>query len=102
MFKPRIRMTKSGTRTLQIDTEKYGKESYDSKRDKYLGYDADTHTKKVEKVFQHRDELRRKLREEVKQKLKKQQEQEENGVTQQKKCIRCRFGFRCRFRCRRK
>ena len=60
-------MTKSGTRTLQIDTDKYGKESYDAKRDKYLGYDADTHTKKVEKVFQHRDELRRKLREEQKQ-----------------------------------
>jgi pre-mRNA-processing factor SLU7 len=86
MFKPRIRMTKSGTRTLQIDTDKYGKESYDAKRDKYLGYDADTHTKKVEKVFQHRDELRRKLREEQKQKLKKQKEEEGkegNGVKKQ-------------------
>ena len=75
MFKPRIRMTKSGTRSLKIDTAKYGKEAYDAKRDKYFGYDADSHTKKVEKVFQEREQLRRKLREE--QKLKRQQEQAE-------------------------
>ena len=54
MFKPRIRMTKSGTRSIQIDTAKYGKEAYDAKRDKYFGYDADSHTKKVQAVFEER------------------------------------------------
>lgn len=72
MFKPRIRMTKSGARSLEIDANKYGKETYSSKRDQYHGYDADTHTKKVEKIFQERQELRRKIREE-----KKKQEEEE-------------------------
>eukprot|EP00539_Tryblionella_compressa_P001031 CAMPEP_0178742114 /NCGR_PEP_ID=MMETSP0744-20121128/5505_1 /TAXON_ID=913974 /ORGANISM="Nitzschia punctata, Strain CCMP561" /LENGTH=648 /DNA_ID=CAMNT_0020395041 /DNA_START=309 /DNA_END=2256 /DNA_ORIENTATION=- len=73
MFKPRIRMTKSGTRSMQIDADKYGKETYDSKRDEYHGYDADSHTKKVEKIFKEREEIRRKLREENKQKLKAQE-----------------------------
>jgi pre-mRNA-processing factor SLU7 len=73
MFKPRIRMTKSGARSIQIDSSKYGKETYDSKRDEYHGYDAETHTKKVEKIFNEREELRRKLKEEEKMKLKEQQ-----------------------------
>ncbi|KAL3903426.1 MAG: hypothetical protein SGARI_005387, partial [Bacillariaceae sp.] len=77
MFKPRIRMTKSGTRSIQIDSDKYGKETYDSKRDEYHGYDADSHTKKVERIFQEREELRRKLREEEKQ--KQQKEEQEGG-----------------------
>jgi len=77
MFKPRIRMTKTGTRTLKIDEAKYGKESYDAKRDKYMGYDADSHTKKVEQVFRDREEMRKQLREE--QKRKRQREREANG-----------------------
>ncbi|KAG7358431.1 pre-mRNA splicing Prp18-interacting factor [Nitzschia inconspicua] len=68
MFKPRIRMTKSGTRSLQFDSKMYGKETYDSKRDEYHGYDADSHTKKVEQIFKEREEMRQKLREESKQK----------------------------------
>jgi pre-mRNA-processing factor SLU7 len=85
MFKPRIRMTKSGTRSIQIDSSKYGKETYDSKRDEYHGYDADTHTKKVEKIFQEREELRRKLREEEKQKQKEEHEGTgENGEERRK------------------
>lgn len=81
MFKPRIRMTKSGTRTLHIDSEKYGKESYDAKRDKYMGYDADSHTKKVEEIFQEREKLRKKLREEAKA---KQQQEQEQGLSSKK------------------
>jgi pre-mRNA-processing factor SLU7 len=73
MFKPRIRMTKSGARSVSVDAKKYGKETYDSKRDEYHGYDADSHTKKVEQVFKEREELRQKLREENKQKEKDQQ-----------------------------
>jgi pre-mRNA-processing factor SLU7 len=80
MFKPRIRMTKSGTRSIQIDVSKYGKETYDSKRDEYHGYDADSHTKKVEQVFQEREELRRQLREEEK---KQQQQQQQLGGNQE-------------------
>ena len=83
MFKPRIRMTKSGTRSLKIDADKFGKEAYDAKRDKYFGYDADSHTKKVEKVFEEREQLRRKLREEAKQKM--QEEQAKNGTADDSK-----------------
>lgn len=74
MFKPRIRMTKSGARSLQVDAKKYGKETYDSKRDEYHGYDADSHTKKVEQIFKEREEIRQKLREENKRKQKDQKE----------------------------
>lgn len=79
MFKPRIRMTKSGTRSLQIDASKYGKETYDSKRDEYHGYDADTHTKRVEMMFQEREALRRKLKEENKEKAEQDRKGDVHG-----------------------
>ena len=81
MFKPRIRMTKSGSRSIQIDTTKYGKEAYDAKRDKYFGYDADSHTKKVEKVFEEREQLRRKLREARKLRQREQEQKDDNSET---------------------
>jgi pre-mRNA-processing factor SLU7 len=64
LYKPRIRMTKTGARSLTVDERIYGKETYDSKRDKYHGYDHEGHTRKVAKVFNERDELRKKLRKE--------------------------------------
>eukprot|EP00536_Pseudo-nitzschia_multiseries_P009741 jgi/Psemu1/201549/e_gw1.281.66.1 len=73
-FEPRIRMTKTGTRALTLNTAD-AKETYDAKRDKYMGYDADSHTKKVEAVFREREQIRKKLREE--QKLKQQQQQQQ-------------------------
>lgn len=76
MFKPRIRMTKSGARSLQVDAKMYGKETYDSKRDEYHGYDADTHTKKVERIFKEREDMRQTLREENKEEEK---QHEDNG-----------------------
>ncbi len=85
MFKPRIRMTKSGSRSIQIDTTKYGKEAYDAKRDKYFGYDADSHTKKVEMVFEEREQLRRKLREERKLRQREQEQKDDNGETKKEK-----------------
>lgn len=81
MFKPRIRMTKSGVRSLQIDAKKYGKETYDSKRDEYHGYNADSHTKKVEQIFKEREEIRQKLREESKQKQKQEHSDDDNEKT---------------------
>eukprot|EP00980_Cylindrotheca_fusiformis_P021169 scaffold8136_cov127-Cylindrotheca_fusiformis.AAC.9 len=70
--KPRIRMTKKGARSMEVDTTKHGHETYDSKRDKYHGYDYETHTKRVEKTFQEREEIRKQLRE------KKKKEQASN------------------------
>lgn len=64
--KPRIRMTKTGARSMQIDADKFGHESYDSKRDKYHGYDHETHTKRIEQTYQDREEIRKQLREEKK------------------------------------
>ena len=66
MFKPRIRMTKTGARSIHVDENKHGKETYDSKRDKYHGYDHESHTKRVEQIFQEREAIRKKLREKSK------------------------------------
>ncbi len=71
LYKPRIRLTKTGARSLLVDEKKHGKETYDSKRDKYLGYDHETHTKKVARVFNEREEIRKRLRQEKQEKDKK-------------------------------
>ena len=60
--KPRIRVTRTGNRAHEIDVEQFGKETYDSKRDKYHGFDGDSHMKKMENKFQKREELRQKYR----------------------------------------
>ena len=65
--KPRIRMTKTGARSMAMDVDKYGKESFDSKRDKYHGYELDTHNQKVEKRFAERDAIRRVIRQKEKE-----------------------------------
>lgn len=70
LYKPRIRMTKTGARSFTVDEKQHGKETYDSKRDKYHGYDPDSHTKRVSQVFAEREELRRK---------RKQEKAEKNG-----------------------
>lgn len=72
--KPRIRMTKTGARSTEIDTVVHGHQTYDSKRDKYHGYDHESHTKRVEKTFQEREEIRKQLRE------KKKKKKEHSGV----------------------
>jgi pre-mRNA-processing factor SLU7 len=55
-------MTRTGNRAHEIDVEQFGKETYDSKRDKYHGFDGDSHMKHMENKFQKREELRQKLR----------------------------------------
>lgn len=65
--KPRIRITKTGARSLEMDPNKYGKESFDSKRDQYHGYDFDSHNQKLEKRFQDRDSLRKVIRQKEKE-----------------------------------
>ena len=62
MFKPRIKMTKSGARSSQVDANKHGKETYDSKRDKYHGYDQDSHSKRVQRLFDECEAIRKQLR----------------------------------------
>ena len=64
---PRIRMTRTGARSLEMDPNKYGKESFDSKRDQYHGYDFDSHNQKLEKRFQDRDSLRKVIRQKEKE-----------------------------------
>mmetsp|Transcript_32548 Transcript_32548/g.79003 ORF Transcript_32548/g.79003 Transcript_32548/m.79003 type:complete len:641 (-) Transcript_32548:26-1948(-) len=79
--KPRIRMTKTGARSIHIDEEKHGHESYDSKRDTYHGYDHETHTKRIEKTFAEREEIRKQLRE------KKKKERAENPDSKKEKDV---------------
>jgi pre-mRNA-processing factor SLU7 len=79
MFKPRIRMTVTGARAAQVDEKTFGKETYDSKRDKYHGYDQDTHTAKVSRVFQDREDLRTQLREKEKKQDKNDDDNDNNN-----------------------
>ena len=79
MFKPRIRMTKTGARSMQIDAATHGKETYDSKRDAYHGYDADAHSKHVERMFQQKEDIRRQLREKEKKSQKAEKKQDTAG-----------------------
>lgn len=53
-----LRMTKTGNRTFESES----KETYDSKRDAYHGYDQEAHLKKTEKIYQEREKLRRERR----------------------------------------
>lgn len=70
LYKPRIRMTKTGARSMAVDEKKHGKETYDSKRDKYHGYDHESHTQKVARIYNERDEIRKRLRQEKQEKDK--------------------------------
>ena len=80
LYKPRIRMTKTGARSFAVDEKVYGKETYDSKRDKYHGYDHEAHTTKVARNFNERDELRKKLRKEQ-EKSHNKDGKEKNGTS---------------------
>jgi len=59
--KPRVRRTKTGNRAHVIDAKIFGKETYDSKRDSYLGFDGDSHLKNMEAKFKSRDDMRKDL-----------------------------------------
>ena len=65
--KPRIRITKTGARSLEMDPNTYGKESFDSKRDKYHGYDYDSHNKLLEERYKERDAIRKVIRQKEKE-----------------------------------
>lgn len=75
--RPRIRRTQTGSRTVAVDAAKFGKESYDSKRDQYHGYDKESHNTKMSNKYEERDALRKELRE--KKKSKAGEEDAEDG-----------------------
>ena len=64
---PRIRMTRTGSRAVEIDKAEHGRTSYDAKRDAYLGYEVDM--KRMEDKFAAREALRRKAKEEEEERL---------------------------------
>jgi len=83
---PRMRVTKTGSRTTNVTQKgtQFGKETYDSKRDSYHGVEIDGHMKKMEEKYRKREALRkeqrkkqRKLEEEERQKEKEQQDKKE-------------------------
>jgi pre-mRNA-processing factor SLU7 len=59
---PRIRMTKTGNRAVEVDKAEHGRTTYDAKRDAYLGYEVDM--KRMEEKFATREALRREAKEE--------------------------------------
>lgn len=81
--RPRIRFTKTGNRSFAIDHSIYGKETYDSKRDKYHGYDAasNQHVQMIEDKFAKRDAVRRQ------KKLQRQEQQQKNDNDTENKNI---------------
>jgi len=74
----RIRMTKSGNRSFVVDHSVSGKETYDSKRDKYHGYDMQHHLDSLKVKFAERDAIRKKLRLIKQQQEQQQQQSNEN------------------------
>ncbi len=64
---PRIRMTKTGNRAVEVDKAEHGRTTYDAKRDAYLGYEVDM--KRMEEKFATREALRRKAKEEEEKKM---------------------------------
>ena len=78
LVKPRIRMTKTGNRAHAIDAAQHGKETYDSKRDKYHGFDGDIHMKQIKNKFERREALRQQKRANKQQQQKNGNDQEEN------------------------
>ena len=64
---PRIRMTKTGNRAVEVDKVEHGRTTYDAKRDAYLGYEVDM--KRMEEKFATREALRRKAKEEEEKKM---------------------------------
>ena len=83
--KPRIQMTKTGARSLQLDAATHGKETFDSKRDKYHGYDQESHTQRVSRIYEERDELRKQQREAQKKEKVEEDDDDDNGDTKGKK-----------------
>mmetsp|Transcript_12000 Transcript_12000/g.25561 ORF Transcript_12000/g.25561 Transcript_12000/m.25561 type:complete len:703 (-) Transcript_12000:279-2387(-) len=86
---PRMRVTRTGSRTASIHNNAFGKETYDSKRDSYHGVEIDGHMKKMENKYLEREALRKEQRqaereqEEKEDKEKQQQQQQEGGGEQQ-------------------
>ena len=77
MGDPLIRLTKAGARSFEVDHVTFGKETYDSKRDGYHGYDVEAgYMGRMEEKFKRRDDLRKKRRE----KKARKTEQEEDGA----------------------
>ena len=75
---PRIRITKTGNRTFKVDQALHGKETYDSKRDKFHGFEVQQHQERVREIHAERDAIRSRLR------ANKEKEQGEEGDGEKK------------------
>ncbi|KAL7544676.1 hypothetical protein ACHAWF_008044 [Thalassiosira exigua] len=85
---PRMRVTRTGSRIASISEKgtKFGKETYDSKRDTYHGVEIDGHAKKMERKYEEREALRKEQRQKEKERRereKEQQKEEERGEGQE-------------------
>lgn len=58
----RIRITKTGSRSFHVDHLLHGKETFDSKRDKYHGYEIEEHLDELKEKYAERDAMRKKIR----------------------------------------
>lgn len=59
---PRIRMTKTGNRAFEVNYALHGKETYDSKRDKYHGFEVQLHQKRLQEMHAERETIRRMIK----------------------------------------
>eukprot|EP00584_Thalassiosira_punctigera_P007958 CAMPEP_0172539368 /NCGR_PEP_ID=MMETSP1067-20121228/10572_1 /TAXON_ID=265564 ORGANISM="Thalassiosira punctigera, Strain Tpunct2005C2" /NCGR_SAMPLE_ID=MMETSP1067 /ASSEMBLY_ACC=CAM_ASM_000444 /LENGTH=692 /DNA_ID=CAMNT_0013325039 /DNA_START=9 /DNA_END=2087 /DNA_ORIENTATION=- len=73
---PRMRVTRTGNRSIKVHKNLSGKETYDSKRDSYHGVEIDGHMKKMEKKHREREALRKEQRQAEREQMKKDQEEE--------------------------
>lgn len=78
--KPRIRMTAAGSRAALAEDANgdLGKETYDSKRDPYHGYDRDQHNAALQSKYERKLAARRQLREQKQQEKKDKNDSNNN------------------------
>jgi pre-mRNA-processing factor SLU7 len=80
----RIRFTKAGNRAVVLGQgdEDVGLETYDSKRDKYHGFEVDSHQIALTEKYEEREALRKRMRAEQQ---KKKEEEKKKGLTDTQK-----------------
>lgn len=70
---PRMRITRTGSRSQKVHKLTSGKETYDSKRDSYHGVEIEGHMKKMEEKYRERELLRKEQRKKEKETMEKEQ-----------------------------
>ena len=77
----RIRLTKRGARSFAINAEQHGKETFDSKRDAYHGFDNEKHLQTLVAKHAQREAFRKASRSKKETKKEKDKDKDDKNIT---------------------